>query len=85
LPASFVAKSEVAGWPLFGFLAKVQNTVFIERRSTRAAEQRDQLQEHLAKKQSLILFPKAPHRMGWRLCLLRAAYSVLSRQATRTR
>lgn len=31
----FVAKSDVANWPLFGFLASIQNTVFIRR--TRAA------------------------------------------------
>ncbi|MDR3449871.1 MAG: lysophospholipid acyltransferase family protein [Alphaproteobacteria bacterium] len=64
LPAAFVAKSEVSGWPLFGFLSRVQNTVFIERRSTRAAEQRTQLQDHLAKKQNLILFPEGTSSDG---------------------
>ena len=28
----FVAKAEVAGWPLFGWLAKLQRTVFVDRR-----------------------------------------------------
>jgi len=64
LPASFVAKSEVAGWPLFGYLAKIQNTLFIERRSTRAAAQRTQLQTHLAKRHSLILFPEGTSSDG---------------------
>ena len=64
LPAGFVAKSEVAGWPLFGFLARVQNTVFIERRSTRAAEQRTQLQDHIAQRQDLILFPEGTSSDG---------------------
>ena len=36
IPAAFVAKAEVAGWPLIGFLAKMQNTVFVERRAIRA-------------------------------------------------
>lgn len=66
LPASFVAKSEVSGWPLFGFLSRVQNTIFIERRSTRAAQQRTQLQEHLSKKKSLILFPEGTSSDGIR-------------------
>src|ERR1700679_2478522 len=35
IPAAFVAKAEVARWPLFGLLAKLQRTVFIERRATR--------------------------------------------------
>ena len=30
--ASFVAKSEVATWPFFASLAKLQETVFVERR-----------------------------------------------------
>lgn len=67
LPASFIAKSEVAGWPLFGFLAKVQNTIFIERRSTRAADQRTQLQDLLAQKQNLILFPEGTSSDGLRV------------------
>ena len=29
----FVAKSEVAGWPLFGWLAKLQRTIFINRQA----------------------------------------------------
>jgi 1-acyl-sn-glycerol-3-phosphate acyltransferase len=31
-PVVFVAKSEVAGWPVFGWLAKLQRTIFINRR-----------------------------------------------------
>jgi lyso-ornithine lipid O-acyltransferase len=31
MPLSFVAKSEVEGWPIFGMLAKLQRTVFINR------------------------------------------------------
>jgi 1-acyl-sn-glycerol-3-phosphate acyltransferase len=30
-PVVFVAKSEIANWPLFGLLAKLQRTVFVER------------------------------------------------------
>ena len=64
LPTGFVAKSEVAGWPLFGMLARAQNTVFIERRSIRAAAQRSQLQDYFAKKQNLVLFPEGTSSDG---------------------
>ena len=37
LPASFIAKEEVAGWRVFGSLAKYQNTFFFERNKRRAA------------------------------------------------
>ena len=30
-PLSFVAKAEVASWPFFGTLARLQRTVFVER------------------------------------------------------
>src|ERR1700709_2433383 len=32
-PVVFVAKSEVAGWPVFGWLARLQRTVFINRQA----------------------------------------------------
>ncbi len=64
LPTSFVAKAEVADWPLFGLLARIQNTVFIERRAACAAEQRTQLQNHLAKGQNLVLFPEGTSSEG---------------------
>jgi 1-acyl-sn-glycerol-3-phosphate acyltransferase len=31
LPVSFIAKSEVASWPLFGLFAKLQRSVFVDR------------------------------------------------------
>ena len=30
--SSFLAKKEISSWPLFGILAKLQNTVFIDRK-----------------------------------------------------
>jgi 1-acyl-sn-glycerol-3-phosphate acyltransferase len=64
IPASFVAKSEVADWPFFGPLAKLQQTVFIERKATRTSEQSDGLRAKLEKGQSLILFPEGTSSVG---------------------
>ena len=36
LPVSFVAKSEVGGWPGAGLLARAQRTIFVDRRSRQA-------------------------------------------------
>ena len=58
LPASFVAKAEVAGWPLFGVLAKLQRTVFVDRRATKATRQRDEMICRLENGDNLILFPR---------------------------
>jgi 1-acyl-sn-glycerol-3-phosphate acyltransferase len=32
-PVVFIAKSEVAGWPVLGWLARLQRTIFIDRRA----------------------------------------------------
>ena len=40
---SFIAKSEISKWPLFGFLAKLQDTVFVERRSIKAVKQKNEI------------------------------------------
>jgi lyso-ornithine lipid O-acyltransferase len=65
IPGSFVAKSEVAGWPLFGFLAKLQQTVFIERRNRASAgKQADDLRSRLESGDNLILFPEGTSSDG---------------------
>lgn len=43
----FVAKREVAGWPLFGLLAKLQRTAFVERRRGATAGERDHIARRL--------------------------------------
>jgi lyso-ornithine lipid O-acyltransferase len=58
IPGSFIAKAEVANWPFFGWLAKLQRTVFIDRQIRSAATQRDAIYERLAAGDALILFPE---------------------------
>jgi len=73
LPASFVAKAEVASWPFFGLLAKLQRTVFIARESRRAAEQRDEMQARLEDGDDLILFPEGTSGDGNRVLPFKSA------------
>lgn len=56
--ASFVAKAEVARWPFFSWLAKLQETVFVERRVHRAGAHRDEMTRRLEAGDDLILFPE---------------------------
>jgi 1-acyl-sn-glycerol-3-phosphate acyltransferase len=58
IAGSFIAKSEVANWPFFGWLAKLQRTVFVDRRIRNTATQRDAISERLADGDALILFPE---------------------------
>ncbi len=64
LPAAFVAKAEVREWPMIGFLAAQQQTVFIERRAGRVGTQRNFLRERLEAGQSLVLFPEGTSSDG---------------------
>jgi len=71
---SFVAKSDVADWPFFGFLAKLQRTVFVDRqRRTSTHEQRDQLARRLDAGDNLILFPEGTSNDGNRTLPFRSA------------
>jgi len=62
--AFFIAKSEVASWPVLGRFAKFQNTLFFERKAGRAKHQLETMQEHLRNANSLILFPEGTSTDG---------------------
>ena len=51
---------------MFGFLAKLQNTVFIERRAVRAGKQVEIMRSNLEAGRSLILFPEGTSSDGMR-------------------
>lgn len=73
LPASFIAKNEVAGWPLFGWLARLQRSVFIDRRVRSTARQRDSIAGRLAAGDALILFPEGTSGDGNRILPFKSA------------
>ncbi|WP_293600171.1 lysophospholipid acyltransferase family protein [Polynucleobacter sp. 39-46-10] len=63
-PVRFVAKSEVRGWPVFGWMAEQLGTVFIRRDSARHARQVvDQIAEVL-KAESVCIFPEGTSSSG---------------------
>ena len=61
---SFIAKKEIATWPLFGILAKLQNTIFIDRRVSSLKSQENKIIEHLNKKKNLVIFPEGTSSDG---------------------
>nr|WP_279482798.1 lysophospholipid acyltransferase family protein [Aureimonas sp. SK2] len=57
MPLSFIAKSDVEGWPIFGTLARLQRTVFVERNARgRTGEQADSIAERLTAGDAMVLF-----------------------------
>ncbi|MBM3491697.1 MAG: 1-acyl-sn-glycerol-3-phosphate acyltransferase [Alphaproteobacteria bacterium] len=77
-PLSFVAKHEVDSWPFFGTLARLQRTVFVERRAVRAAEGRDDLQRRLDAGDRLVLFPEGTSSDGNRVLPFKTAFFAVA-------
>ena len=61
----FVAKSEVATWPGFGLLAKLQKTIFIVRDKSALMQSRAAIAEAMNKDFDIILFPEGTSTDGW--------------------
>ncbi|MEM6603253.1 MAG: lysophospholipid acyltransferase family protein [Pseudomonadota bacterium] len=68
LDGHFVAKSEIAGWPVFGFLAKLQNTIFVSRNDrTKVGQQAGEITKRLSQKRNIILFAEGTSNDGNRV------------------
>jgi lyso-ornithine lipid O-acyltransferase len=62
--ATFIAKAEIDGWPLFGFMARVTGTMFVERHWRRARAQRDAMAARMRAGESLVLFAEGTSSNG---------------------
>lgn len=71
LPSSFVAKAEIARWPVFGLIAKQVDTIFIERGNRRALLGIGQgMQKALEEGKNVLMFPEGTTSDGTRLLKL---------------
>jgi 1-acyl-sn-glycerol-3-phosphate acyltransferase len=77
-PCYFIAKSEIADWPIFGFLAKMQNTIFVNRkaRGSQIGEQVNDIASVLKQKKTIILFPEGTTSDG--NCILKFKSALLA-------
>ena len=74
LPVAFVAKREVAAWPLIGVTAKLQRTVFVDRtRRHQAADAVGQIVDRLKSGTSVVLFAEGTSSDGNRVLPFRSA------------
>jgi 1-acyl-sn-glycerol-3-phosphate acyltransferase len=74
VPVIFVAKSEVARWPLIGWVARARGTVFVERdRRRQAIAAISDIARHLADGQSIVLFAEGTSSDGNRVLPFRPA------------
>ncbi len=82
MPLTFVAKSEVASWPLFGQLARFQRTLFIDRsRRAATADISADMGARLASGEAIVLFAEGTTGDGTRILPLRSSLLGAVREA----
>ena len=73
LEACFVSKAEVAKWPLINIVAKLGRTVFVSRSRRATGREADAMRAHMAKGESLIVFPEGTSNDGTRTLPFRSS------------
>lgn len=64
-PGRFIAKSEIAAWPVFGRIAKGVDTLFIQRKNIRSIiSVNEQISAALMQHQTIMLFPEGKTSEG---------------------
>mgnify|MGYP006280917627 CR=1 FL=1 len=64
LRAYFVAKDDVSDWPFFGFLTRLQKTIFIKRTIRGLKKAGEDIKQHLEDNKSLVVFPEGTSSRG---------------------
>jgi len=72
--ACFVAKGEVAQWPVISWLARLGRTVYVSRSRGTTARERDSMRTRLLAGDNLILFPEGTSSDGSRVLPFRSAF-----------
>ena len=70
----YIAKSEVRGWPVFGLLARLQATIFVEREQRRkTGDQVDEIARRMTDGEIVVLFPEGTTSDGNRLLEIKSS------------
>ena len=74
LPVSFVARADVASWPIFGLFAKLQQTVFVDRTRKMATKSAvGRVAERFRRGEAILLFAEGTTSDGQRVLEFRPA------------
>lgn len=80
IKCSFIAKSDMIGWPLVGTLARLQRSVFIDRKPANVGEHTDEVARRLAAGDSLVLFAEGTTSDGNRLLPFKSSLFAVAEQ-----
>jgi 1-acyl-sn-glycerol-3-phosphate acyltransferase len=73
LPAIFAARGDVAGWPVLGLIARLGDTLFVERKRASARRFALTLEARLKQGVPVLIFPEATSSDGLRVLPFRPA------------
>ena len=78
LDGCFVAKGEIAGWPVVSTIARLGRTVFVSRHRGTTVRERDDMRGRLAVGDNLILFPEGTSSDGSRVLPFRTPFFAVA-------
>lgn len=73
LDTRFIAKNDVANWPLFGLLAKLASTLFVTRIARHSAKDSEAISAALENGDQLLMFPEGTSSDGRRVLPFKSA------------
>ena len=82
LDGCFVAKGDVAGWPVISTIARLGRTVFVSRQRGSIGREREAMQQVLERGDNLILFPEGTSSDGSRVLPFRSSFFTLAETRT---
>lgn len=74
LDGCFVAKGDVAAWPIIGTIARLGRTVFVSRNRASTGKERDIMRSVINRNDNLILFPEGTSSDGSRVLTFRTSF-----------
>jgi 1-acyl-sn-glycerol-3-phosphate acyltransferase len=80
LEASFISRHDVAGWPVIGWLAKLQRCIFVKRRLSFTGTQVNEIQRRIADRDNLIFFPEGTSDDGIHLQPFKSALFAVAEE-----
>ena len=78
LDGCFIAKGDVAGWPVIGTIARLGRSVFVSRSRGSTGKERDSMLSVLKAGDNLILFPEGTSSDGSRVLPFRTSFFALA-------
>lgn len=82
LPGCFVAKGEIAGWPLIGTVARLGRTIFVSRNRGSMRREVEMIRAVIARGDNVILFPEGTTSDGSRVMAFRPSFLAAAEGAS---